>query len=62
MPYETVRCEVDEFILTITLNRPEVNAFTTQMLHEMIIIDRADKDDAVRAVIVTGAGRRLRWS
>ena len=59
MPYETVRCEVDELILTITLNRPDkLNAFTTQMLHEMIdAFDRADKDDAVRAVIVTGAGR-----
>jgi enoyl-CoA hydratase/carnithine racemase len=59
MPYETVRCEVDESILTIMLNRPDkLNAFTTQMLHEMIdAFDRADKDDAVRAVIVTGAGR-----
>jgi enoyl-CoA hydratase/carnithine racemase len=59
MPYETVRCEVDESILTITLNRPDkLNAFTTQMLHEMIdAFDRADKDDAVRAVIVTAAGR-----
>jgi len=59
MPYETVRYEVDESILTITLNRPDkLNAFTTQMLHEMIdAFDRADKDDAVRAVIVTGAGR-----
>ena len=35
MPYETVRYEVDELILTITLNRPDkLNAFTTQMLHE----------------------------
>jgi enoyl-CoA hydratase/carnithine racemase len=59
MPYKTVRCEVDESILTITLNRPDTfNAFTKQMLHEMIdAFDRADKDDAVRAVIVTGAGR-----
>ena len=59
MPYETVRYEVDESILTITLNRPDkLNAFTTQMLHEMIdAFDRADKDDAIRAVIVTGAGR-----
>ena len=59
MPYETVRYEVDETILTITLNRPDkLNAFTTQMLHEMIdAFDRADKDDAIRAVIVTGAGR-----
>ncbi len=59
MPYETIQYEVDESILTITLNRPDkLNAFTTQMLHELIdAFDRADKDDAVKAVIVTGAGR-----
>jgi enoyl-CoA hydratase/carnithine racemase len=58
MPYETVRYEVDESILTITLNRPDkLNAFTTQMLHEMIdAFDRADKDDAIRAVIVHRGG------
>ena len=59
MPYETIRYEVEESILTITLNRPDkLNAFTTQMLHEMIdAFDHADKDDAVKAVIITGAGR-----
>ena len=59
MLYETIRCEVDESILTVTLNRPEkLNAFTTQMLRELIdAFDRADKDDGVRAVIVTGSGR-----
>jgi enoyl-CoA hydratase/carnithine racemase len=58
MPYETVRYEVDESILTITLNRPDkLNAFTTQMLHEMIdAFDRADKDDAIRAVIFHRGG------
>jgi enoyl-CoA hydratase/carnithine racemase len=59
MPYETIRYEVDESILMITLNRPDkLNAFTTQMLHEMIdALDYADKDDAVKAVIITGAGQ-----
>src|SRR2546421_11788167 len=59
MSYETILYEVDDAILTITLNRPDkLNAFTTRMLQELIdAFDRADKDDAVKAVIVTGAGR-----
>src|SRR5207244_8009579 len=59
MTYETIRYEVEDAILTITLNRPDkLNAFTTKMLTELIdAFDRADQDDAVKAVIVTGAGR-----
>ena len=49
--------DVTDRILTITLDRPAaMNAFTAQMLHELIAaFDRADADDAVRVVIVTGA-------
>jgi enoyl-CoA hydratase/carnithine racemase len=45
--------------LTITLNRPErLNAFTPTMGRELIeAFDRADADDDVRAIIVTGEGR-----
>jgi enoyl-CoA hydratase/carnithine racemase len=59
MAYETIVYEVENSILTITLNRPDkLNAFTTKMLNELIdAFDRADEDDAVKAVIVTGAGR-----
>lgn len=59
MSYETVRAEVADAILTLTLNRPDrLNAFTETMMHEMIdVFDRADADDGVRAVIVTGEGR-----
>jgi enoyl-CoA hydratase/carnithine racemase len=48
-------------VLTLTLNRPEkLNAFTPDMRDALIAaLDRADADDAVRAVIVTGAGRGL---
>jgi enoyl-CoA hydratase/carnithine racemase len=54
------RTDLTDGILTITLDRPEVmNAFTPIMLAEMIAaFDRADADDDVRAVIVTGAGDR----
>lgn len=46
-------------VLTVTLDRPEkLNAFTGQMADELIAaFDRADADDEVRAVVVTGAGR-----
>lgn len=59
MTHETIRCEVSENILTITLNRPgRLNAFNGQMMAELIdAFDRADRDDDVHAVIVTGAGR-----
>jgi enoyl-CoA hydratase/carnithine racemase len=57
--YETIRCEAEEHILTVTLHRPEkLNAFTTRMRDELIAaFDQADADDEVRVVIVTGAGR-----
>src|ERR1700748_2736672 len=59
MPYETIKYEIAEQILTITLNRPEkLNAFNATMQKEMIdAFDQADKDDNIRAIIVTGAGR-----
>ena len=57
---EQIRIDVADHILTITLDRPEaMNAFTAQMMREMIAaFDRADADDDVRAVIVTGGGER----
>ncbi len=59
MSYEQIIYEVDAGVLTLTLNRPEkLNAFTRVMRDEMIdAFDRADADDDVRAIIVTGAGR-----
>ncbi|NDG38413.1 MAG: enoyl-CoA hydratase [Betaproteobacteria bacterium] len=54
-----INSELSEGILTLTLNRPEkLNAFTGQMGQELgAALDRADADDAVRVIIVTGAGR-----
>ena len=59
MSYEHIKYEISDRILTITLNRPKkLNAFTGIMQRELIeAFDRADEDDEVRAVIVTGAGR-----
>ncbi len=58
MAFETIICDNADNILTVTLNRPDkLNAFTRQMMDELIAaFDIADKDDDVRAVIVTGAG------
>jgi enoyl-CoA hydratase/carnithine racemase len=56
---ETLATALEDGIFTITLNRPDrLNAFTATMMNELIAaFDTADADDAVRAVIVTGAGR-----
>ena len=59
MDYEAIIYEVEDNILTITLNRPErLNAFNGQMSSEIHnALDRADADDNVKAIIFTGAGR-----
>lgn len=59
MAYEQIKYDVEDQILTITLNRPDkLNAYTHTMQSEMIdAFDRADADDNIRAIIVTGAGR-----
>jgi enoyl-CoA hydratase/carnithine racemase len=59
MGFETIRTEIRDHVLTLTLSRPDrLNAFTTQMQHELIAaFDEIDGNDDVRAVIVTGAGR-----
>ena len=57
--FSTISTDIEDAVLTITLNRPDkLNAFTREMMQELIAaFDLADADDAVRAVIVTGAGR-----
>ncbi len=59
MEREQIIEELEDGILTVTLNRPDrLNAWTETMAQElMAAFDRADADDAVRVVIITGAGR-----
>ena len=59
MSFNTIRYEVSEQILTITLNRPEqLNAFTVEMAKELIrAFNQASDDDEVSAIVVTGAGK-----
>lgn len=57
--FETITYALEDGVALVTLNRPEkLNAFNTQMMRDLIdVFDVTDADDAVRAVIVTGAGR-----
>lgn len=57
--YENLLVDVDEGVCTITMNRPDrLNAATDRMQTEMRnAMDEAGADDAVRAVVLTGAGR-----
>lgn len=59
MGFEEITYLAADGVATITLNRPHrLNAVTSQLLDELVAaLDRADADDDVRAVIVTGAGR-----
>jgi 2-(1,2-epoxy-1,2-dihydrophenyl)acetyl-CoA isomerase len=51
--------EQDGAVLTIIMNRPEkLNAFNDVMLQEMTeVAEAAARDDAIRCVVITGAGR-----
>jgi len=59
MAYNEIIYTVEDYIATITLNRPEsLNAFTDTLLTEWVdAIESAKTDPKVRVVIVTGAGR-----
>jgi len=59
MDFTQIIYEVKSAIAWVTLNRPDrLNAWTKTMMEELITAaEMADTDDAVRVVIVTGAGR-----
>jgi enoyl-CoA hydratase/carnithine racemase len=59
MAYRYILYEIENNILTITLNRPKrLNALIPEMREELIdAFGKASSDDNVRAIIVTGAGR-----
>ncbi len=56
---ETVLVSLDAGVLTLTLNRPDkLNSFNEEMHRALRAgLERAAADDAVRAVLLTGAGR-----
>lgn len=59
MQYNTLDCNLDRGVATLVLNRPEqLNAFTLEMADELVdFFERANADDTIGAIVVTGAGR-----
>ncbi|MGH7965824.1 MAG: enoyl-CoA hydratase-related protein [Candidatus Binatia bacterium] len=59
MELKVVQYAVEDRVATITLNRPQrLNAWTGRMNIEYRgVLDQAERDPAVRVIIVTGAGR-----
>ena len=57
--YATLATELDDGLLWVRLNRPDqLNSFTVEMANELVaLFEAVNHDDAVRVVIVTGAGR-----
>ena len=54
--YETIRHELSDGVVTITLNRPDtLNALNADMRRELLAaVKAAGRDDAVRAIVLTG--------
>jgi enoyl-CoA hydratase/carnithine racemase len=57
--YETLLVELDRGVALVTLNRPDqLNAFNRQLTADLYdALSAYDADEAVRAIVVTGAGR-----
>jgi enoyl-CoA hydratase/carnithine racemase len=57
--YNTLHTTLEQGVLTLQLNRPDqMNSFTVEMANELVdFFTKASEDDAIGAVVVTGAGR-----
>src|SRR5262245_2316238 len=57
--FSTIQVASDAGVLTITLNRPDaLNAYNEQMSVELAaILKTAQREDQVRCVVLTGAGK-----
>jgi enoyl-CoA hydratase/carnithine racemase len=60
MPYETLVVATEESFGLITLNRPPANAISEALMRELnAALSGFEADEAVRSVIITGAGDRI---
>ena len=58
MADEIILTDLKDGVLTVTLNRPKANAFTTDMAQALTKVFRdAGRNDAVRVVLLTAAGK-----
>ena len=54
----TLSLVIENHIATLTINSPPANALSTTLLKDLEVqLDRIEKDDSVKAVILTGEGR-----
>jgi enoyl-CoA hydratase/carnithine racemase len=60
MAFEALLVRTEDHTGLVTLNRPPANAISEQLMRELnAALDAFEADDAVRAVIITGAGDRI---
>jgi enoyl-CoA hydratase/carnithine racemase len=60
MPYETLRLTREEPVAIVTLDRPPVNAISPELMRELgAALAELEGDEAIRAVVITGAGDRI---
>ena len=60
MAFETMIVSREESFAVVTLNRPPANAISEQLMRELNdAVTSFAEDDAVRAVIITGAGDKI---
>jgi len=60
MPYETLILTREESFAVITLNRPPANAISEQLMRDLnAALSEVENDEAVRSVIITGAGEKI---
>jgi enoyl-CoA hydratase/carnithine racemase len=60
MAYETIILAREESFAVITLNRPPANAISEPLMRELnAALSEVEADEAVRSLIITGAGDRI---